>query len=83
MQIKEFKENVINTIEYALESRVIKNYDLECSFDDVIEFYPSTEVENYKVINDKIDSEEISNIDIGARIDTLYDLIQAGLVEKV
>ena len=27
-------------------------------------------------------SEEISNIDIGARIDTLYDLIQAGLVEK-
>lgn len=28
-------------------------------------------------------SNEISNIDIGIKIDTLYDLIQAGLVEKV
>lgn len=74
-EIKEFKENVINTIGYALESRVIKNYDLECSFDDVIEFYPSTEVENYKVINDKIDSEEISNIDQKTNLEKMNFII--------
>ncbi len=34
-------------------------------------------------ISDLDNSEEISNIDIGARIDTLYDLIQADLVVKV
>lgn len=74
-EIKEFKENVINTIAYALESRVIKNYDLECSFDDVIEFYLSTDVENYKVINDKIESEEISNIDQKTNLDKMNFII--------
>ena len=34
-------------------------------------------------ISDLDNSEEKSDIDIGARIDTLYDLIQAGLVEKI
>ena len=35
-------------------------------------------------INGIIDnSNEISDIDIGIKTDTLYDLIQAGLVEKV
>ena len=34
-------------------------------------------------IVDLDNSEEISNIDIGARLDTLYDLINAGYVEKV
>ena len=34
-------------------------------------------------IYDNDNSKDISNIDIGIEIDTLYDLIQAGLVEKV
>ena len=34
-------------------------------------------------IADLDNSEEKNDIDIGARLDTLYDLIQAGLVEKV
>ena len=34
-------------------------------------------------IADLDNSEEKSDIDIGARIDTLYDLIKADLVEKV
>ena len=36
-------------------------------------------VEIYDIDN----SNEISDIDIGIKTDTLYDLIQAGLVEKV
>ena len=61
-EIKEFKESVINTIEFALENRAIKNYDLECSFDDVIECCPSIDVEKYQIINNKITAEEVASI---------------------
>lgn len=61
-EIKEFKQRIISTIELALENRVINNYDLECSFDDVIELYPSKDVENYNIINEKIKKDEVADI---------------------
>ena len=74
-EIKEFKESVINTIEFALENRVIKNYDLECSFDDVIECCPSIDVENYQVINDKIAAEEVASIDQKTNLEKINFII--------
>ena len=47
---------------------------------------PIGKFEKNEIIFEIVDldnSEGISNIDIGARLDTLYDLITAGYVEKV
>ena len=55
-------------------------------FETNIVINPVGNFEKNEIIFEIVDldnSEEISNIDIGAKLDTLYDLIQAGLVEKV
>lgn len=74
-EIKELKQNLINTIEYALENRVISNYDLECSFDDTIETLPSDKVDNYFFINHKIEDEDINNIDSSTKIEKLNFIV--------
>lgn len=55
-------------------------------FETNIVINPIGNFEKNEIIFEIVDldnSEEISNIDIGARLDALYDLITAGYVEKV
>lgn len=55
-------------------------------FETNIVVNPVGTFEKNEIIFEVVDldnSDEISNIDIGARLDTLYDLIKADLVEKV
>lgn len=55
-------------------------------FETNIVINPMGDFEKNEIIYEIADldnSEEKNNIDIGARLDTLYDLIQAGLVEKM
>lgn len=61
-ELKDFKNIVLNTIEEALKNRVISNYDIECSADDVIEVYPSDTIEKYKEVEQRIKNEEILSI---------------------
>lgn len=55
-------------------------------FETNIVINPIGNFEKNEIIFEIVDldnSDEKSDIDIGAKLDTLYDLIQAGLVEKV
>ena len=74
-EIKELKRNVINTIEHALENRSMSNYDLECSFDESIETFPATKVENYNLINERINDNAIENIDENTNIENLNFIV--------
>ena len=74
-EVKELKRNVISTIEFALENRAISNYDLECSFDETIEVFPSDKVENYSLINNRILEEDINNIDVETKLENLNFII--------
>lgn len=74
-EIKELKDNVINTIEYALENRSISNYDLECSFDETIEIFPTINVENYNLVNERINENSIESIDENTKIENLNFIV--------
>lgn len=81
-KLKEFGfKNTINNTYYKTEP----NNDYE-RFETNIVINPVGNFETNEIILEVTDldnSEEISDIDMGVRLDTLYDLIQAGLVEKV
>ena len=75
-----FKNSVKNTY-YKRET----NDDCE-RFETNIVINPVGNFEKNEIILEIADldnSEEKSDIDIGIRLDTIYDLIQAGLVEKI
>lgn len=74
-EVKELKRNIIDTIEFALENRAISNYDLECSFDETIEVFPSEKVENYILINSRILEEDINNIGIETKLENFNFII--------
>ena len=74
-EIKEFKDGVLNTLEYAVENRAIERYDFECSSDDTIEFCSAEDVDKYSVINEKITTEDIKVIDRDTKIENMNFII--------
>ena len=74
-------KNTINDTWYRSEANDAYEY-----FETNIVINPVGNFEKNEIVFEILDldiSEDKSNIDIATRLDTLYDLIQAGLVEKV
>ena len=63
-EIEDFKNIVLNTIDFYLESRSIEKYDLEISCDDSIEVVETKFVNEYEKLIENVNNEEdINSID--------------------
>lgn len=60
-EIKDFKDIVLDTIEFYLNNRIIENYDLEISCDDSIEVVDTKFVKEYDRLIENLDKEESIN----------------------
>lgn len=60
-EIKDFKNIVLNTIEFYLENRSIEKYDLEVSCDDSIEIVDTKFVKEYETLIEKANNEANKN----------------------
>ena len=71
-EIEDFKNIVLNTIDFYLESRSIEKYDLEISCDDSIEVVETKFVNEYEKLIENVNNEEdINSIDKETNLDKI------------
>lgn len=71
-EIEDFKNIVLNTIDFYLENRSIEKYDLEISCDDSIEVVETKFVSEYEKLMKNVNNEEgINSIDKETNLDKI------------